>query len=230
MAIIYCATNQKNNKKYIGQTIKTLRQRKAKHIVNALHHNSSFKFHQAIRKYGKDGFEWTIIETVNESIIDERERYNINKFDSLDHGYNMTEGGQDIRGYRHTEETKKKIGDSMRGRSNKDHFIDRYGEVEGIKHYNLYLDKMKDRKGKTRLQGFIEKYGEKEGTKMYEEFIEKCRNAKLGKKLSEEHKSKIGKGTKGLKHPHTEQHKQHLKDAWIIRREREKAEKCKSLF
>ena len=57
--IIYCAINKKNNKRYIGQTIQELKERQRKHFTS----NSCPYFHSAILKYGKEAFEWKIIDS-----------------------------------------------------------------------------------------------------------------------------------------------------------------------
>lgn len=55
MGIIYKATNTKNNKSYIGQTIKKLDDRKRSHI-NRAKSGSEYYFHRSIRRYGEEFF------------------------------------------------------------------------------------------------------------------------------------------------------------------------------
>lgn len=51
--------------------------------------------HQAIRKYGEDSFEWSIIDQAySQEDLDEKEIYWIDYYDSYRNGYNMTLGGQ----------------------------------------------------------------------------------------------------------------------------------------
>lgn len=96
--LIYKATNPLTNKSYIGQTVKTLSQRAAEHKHKALCENdTSNKFHNAIRKYGYDIFEWSILEeseTWDYDTLDEREKYYIELYDSVNNGYNTLYGGQ----------------------------------------------------------------------------------------------------------------------------------------
>lgn len=100
--IIYRAYCFNTKKSYIGQTINGLNQRKQEHFTSTFGKtNSQTHFHKAIRKYGIDNFEWTIIDTINaeslESLrdcLDVLEIKYIKQFDSYCNGYNMTTGGQ----------------------------------------------------------------------------------------------------------------------------------------
>lgn len=69
--------------------------------------------HLAILKYGIENFKIELILTnILEEDIDELEKYYIKKYNSYfknNQGYNMTEGGQGIHGYKHTKETKELI-------------------------------------------------------------------------------------------------------------------------
>ncbi len=200
IGIIYLASNLITDKRYVGQTTKTLSERKAKHLQNS-QTDLNNRFYQAIRKHGIDSFEWEILEEADQVNLDEREIYWIKEFNSLYEGYNMTVGGGTLYGHKHTEATKKKIGKSLKGRSMKNHYIERYGEIEGLEKYEEYIEilKKKNGKGKTRLQLSIERHGEEEGTKRYKIWIKSMKEKKKGKKLSEDHKRKIGISGKGRK-------------------------------
>lgn len=116
--IVYMAINKYNGKKYIGQTIKTLKRRKQQHI------NSSFDpkyiqynyiFHKAIRKYGAESFEWTIIDVAfNKVELNAKEQKYIKYFKSLttQNGYNSTTGGD---GCKFTKEISKKLSNKKKG-------------------------------------------------------------------------------------------------------------------
>ena len=102
MYYIYCYTNKINGKKYIGQT-SHLSRRKSEHKYAAFNPNAkdySLLFHQKIRQYGIENFEFTVLEqidTENLDYVDEREQYWINKeqtFVKNGKGYNITLGGQ----------------------------------------------------------------------------------------------------------------------------------------
>lgn len=49
----------------------------------------------AIKKYGKENFDIDIIEECPPELLDEKERYYINYYNSYNKGYNLTLGGQD---------------------------------------------------------------------------------------------------------------------------------------
>lgn len=123
--IIYKATNKINGKCYIGQTRHSLAHRKTIHIRYAKK-GVDTHFYQAIRKYGEETFEWEILCSTNDKKrLNELETFYITKYDSIKHGYNMVDGGDnnimDIESVKtkHDEvmrspEVRKKISDSMK--------------------------------------------------------------------------------------------------------------------
>jgi group I intron endonuclease len=110
---IYILTSP-NGKRYVGQSINC-----EKRIFD--HINSKYLIGSAIRKYGFENFIQEIIEC-DESQLDMWERFYIHFYDSFNNGYNLTEGGCGIRGYKHSEETKQKI-------SNANYNSERYNEI-----------------------------------------------------------------------------------------------------
>lgn len=124
--IIYKWTNTKNNKCYIGQTCYP--NRRHNDHIKSIYRKGGGDFVKALKKYGLESFTYEVIETVDESKLNEREIYWINYFDSFRNGYNMTLGGDGHRGeigeegrkhialghigIKHTEEEKKKISES----------------------------------------------------------------------------------------------------------------------
>lgn len=91
MAYIYKATNKENGKFYIGQTTyNKLSKRIACHVYYAKTYNTNIPFSNALRKYGKDGFTWEILEECDKSVRGDREIYWISK---LKPQYNATLGG-----------------------------------------------------------------------------------------------------------------------------------------
>lgn len=117
--IIYKVTNKVSGKIYVGQTIHSLEKRRKQHEESALGGYNEMVFGRALKKYGVENFEWEIIdtaETVDE--LNEKEIYWIDKLESLidyGHGYNCNKGGKNGK---HSEYTKKAIGDAQRGELN----------------------------------------------------------------------------------------------------------------
>lgn len=103
--IIYKATNIKNKKVYIGMTSKSIAKRRAGHHYSAEKENSQLIFHRAIRKYGRDGFEWEILERLEDlETMAKREVFWISYYKSHGKfGYNMTDGGEGIFGHKMNE-------------------------------------------------------------------------------------------------------------------------------
>ena len=111
--IIYKYTNKINGKVYIGQTI----HEKQRICAHKYCYGESY-FHNAIKKYGFENFEYVILERLDESLLDEREIYWISFYNANDvsFGYNLTGGGDGLRGRKLTEEHKQKL---INGKKNK---------------------------------------------------------------------------------------------------------------
>lgn len=115
--IIYKVTNSINGKCYIGQTIKTLEQRKHEHIWNATNKKYKSYLHNAINKYGIENFKWEMLcECSTNDMLNKKEMDSIIEQNSyIPNGYNLTLGGGGISGYKHSERTKEKIKQSRIG-------------------------------------------------------------------------------------------------------------------
>lgn len=91
--IIYKAINKYNDKVYIGQTIYSLEDRKRGHFERYKGETHT-KFYDALRKYGWDNFNWSVIDTAKNLIeLNKKEIYWINFYGSVNNGYNMAPGG-----------------------------------------------------------------------------------------------------------------------------------------
>ena len=96
---IYQILNLINNKKYIGLT-KNPKERWQYHSTRAFqpnHKEYNKVLYQAIRKYGIDNFQFSILESdLTEEEAREREKYWIKKLNTNSHqsGYNITPGGE----------------------------------------------------------------------------------------------------------------------------------------
>lgn len=164
---IYKTTNLVNNKIYIGQ-------KKANSFLSNKYLGSGTLFLRAVNSYGKDNFICELVEECNSaSELNEREIYWINFYNSTDTsiGYNLTLGGEGIRGYSMSDETKEKISNSLKGK-----FAGENNPMYGSK------------------GGFYGKHHSKE-TK------EKMRLASLGKPKSDLHRKNISISKSGNNHP-----------------------------
>jgi group I intron endonuclease len=91
MAYIYSATNKVNGKKYVGRTsYDKLHKRINSHLWYARHVNTNLPFPNALRKYGRNGFIWEIIEECENKNSGEREKFWIKE---ITPEYNVTLGG-----------------------------------------------------------------------------------------------------------------------------------------
>ncbi len=93
--VIYMAKNLINGKIYIGQTVDFVK-RKSGHIRSAEKNLSNMVFGKAIKKYGRDSFNWTILENAeSKKELDEMEIKWIKFHKSYDRecGYNVELGG-----------------------------------------------------------------------------------------------------------------------------------------
>ena len=88
---IYKITNLKNNKVYIGQTIRPIEQRFRRHISDAINDNLDTHFARAIRKYGPENFAIEQIDYANndEELL-QKEQYWIKYYNAYVNGYNET--------------------------------------------------------------------------------------------------------------------------------------------
>lgn len=125
--IIYRATNIKNGKVYIGQTIRTLGIRKSHHFTCSRNRLDNICFHNALRKYGKDSFRWEVLDkALSREELDLLEKKYIIKYDSINNGYNVLDGGSSHSGLfgddnprygiKMPYEMRKRIGDAQRGK------------------------------------------------------------------------------------------------------------------
>lgn len=108
---IYIITNTENQKCYIGQT-RSHRLNKGKyrpfgiigrfndHVSEAINNtkkNQCTYLNNAIRKYGKDKFTVTLLETCTIDLLNSKEADYISKYNSLyPNGFNLTKGGKDM--------------------------------------------------------------------------------------------------------------------------------------
>jgi group I intron endonuclease len=107
--IVYRATNRVNGKSYIGKTTKTLHVRRTQHEKYTS--TSNVPFHRALRKYGIDNFDWTILAQAESE--DELNRLEIAIIAEQMPHYNATRGGDGL--CNPSAEVRKKMSDKAKG-------------------------------------------------------------------------------------------------------------------
>lgn len=116
--IVYGVLNVINGKIYIGQTTKSLEQRKKQHERD-IKSRSPYIFHRALNKYGWENFKWYIIKRCrNQEDLNNSEIATISQLKTQNYlyGYNISKGGRGGAIVKRivTEETKRRISESVK--------------------------------------------------------------------------------------------------------------------
>ena len=88
MTGIYKITNKLNGKIYVGQSV-DIHRRWAEHKKNSKDKNKTSLLYQAMRADGIENFSFEIIEECSKESLNEREKYWINEYNTIENGYNM---------------------------------------------------------------------------------------------------------------------------------------------
>lgn len=115
---IYKITNVLNGMTYVGQTICGIKKRFREHIHSSLSKNTYL--YNAMRKYGKENFTIEEIDIANSlEELNQKEIYWIKKLNTkAPNGYNLADGGDGVKGFHHSEETKNILKMKSTGNSN----------------------------------------------------------------------------------------------------------------
>lgn len=203
LCIIYLLLNKINGMYYIGQTWNTLEERwESGHGYKGCPHIDN-----AIKKYGKDNFHYEVLAyAYTQEQADELEDAFIVAYDSRNkkRGYNIKQGGSNGK---MSEESKKKLSNSMKGGKNPNYGKPRSEETKkriseaktGVKlppHTDEHNRKISEaKKGVPRSEETIRKMSEgmkgRKPAPMSEEAKEQSRIRNTGKKMSDEVRAKM---------------------------------------
>lgn len=172
MGIIYVVRNMVNGKKYIGQTIQKLSVRRCIHERLA-DEGAGWYFHRAIRRYGASCFVWRKLAMSDD--VDELNSLEITMIRLLGtkvpNGYNMTDGGQGIRGrsYKRTLAYKRKMSGVKTGVKRKPFTPEHIEKLRQSSIGRKYSQEFKDKKSElVKKQWESEKFRNRVSTRMKE--------------------------------------------------------------
>ena len=190
--IIYCWRNVHNGKRYIGQTINPKR-RYNRHKQYFGNYDGQNHFYRAMNKYFlMSDWEYDVIEEVPKEMLDEREIYWIAFYNSNDpeHGYNTATGGNRHDGYKPSEETRRKISKSGKGKKHSTETRRKISESRKGKKLSEET-RRKQRESHKGINTWMK------GKKRSTETRRKISESMKGKKLSEETRRKMSESLKG---------------------------------
>jgi group I intron endonuclease len=186
---IYLIKNIENKKVYIGSAV-NIDKRWKKHkadLEKGKHHSCLLQ--RAWNKYGEQSFKFEIIEEVlNPEHLLSYEQVYLDYYKSYenDKGYNICKVAGSTYGITYTEESKKKISESNKGKN------------AGKKHSDQTRKKMSEAQNKPEIKNKLSTI--RTGKRLSEETKQKIREARIGKNLSEEIKNKMSQAKIGKKH------------------------------
>ena len=168
-----------SNKVYIGQSIDI--ERRFRHYKR-LSCKDQVKIYNSFLKYGVNAHIFEVLELCDTEDLNNRERYYQDLYDSVANGLNLLYVKSEHFNGGHSEESKKKISDSKKGKT----FTDEHKYKIGLSNSRRVMSA--ETKEKHRLAGL--------GRKASPETKEKQRQSKLGGKRSEETKRKMSESAK----------------------------------
>ena len=216
---IYCITNIKNGKRYVGSSV-SVRDRKTDHF-SSLTRNEGKNPHlqAAFNAYGKESFAFFILEECTREELTRREDFFFELLKTRDaqFGYNIRSAERQ----KHSEETKQKLREASLGHTHTKEARKKISLAHRGNKYNLgrvLSDEHKRKIGKA-SKGNKHNVGRKLSKEHISKLVEVNTGNKynLGRKLSEETKEKLREASKGniygLGYKHTEEAKKKIGEA-----------------
>lgn len=200
---VYAIVNLISGKRYIGSATKSFKSRWFKHVSDLkLNKHHSPYLQRSWNKYGKDCFEFKILEIVLPENCISREQWWLDLFGTYlrENGYNILPQAGNCLGFKHTEETRQKMSASGKNRTfTEEHRKNISQALKGIP--GSWLGKKHSEETKEKMRAAQKKRGYSE---MHRQLLIE-RNKKnsgehsywWGKSQSEETKRKISKANKG---------------------------------
>lgn len=204
MGCVYLATNKINGKQYVGRTKNDLTFRKYEHKASSS--EPLYPFTKAINKYGFENFEWIEVysDISDESLLNQLEIECILWFNTkVPNGYNLTDGGDGVLNFKHSEESKKRMSEAAKRRIQPEETKNKIrNTLKGRKHSPERIAKTsaamkgvpKSEEGKKNMSAAMK------GRVVSEETREKIRQSNLGKIMSKEAVEKVRQANLGKKH------------------------------
>lgn len=99
---IYVVTHIESGRRYIGKSV-NVKVRWNEHVRQCRNYRN--KFYNALAKYGRESFTWTIVEECEREELNVREKFWIAELDTIETGMNCTAGGDGVMaGIKHSPE------------------------------------------------------------------------------------------------------------------------------
>jgi len=151
---IYQIRNLVNGKIYVGSAT-VVEKRLAAHkrmLVRGKHH--SVKLQRSWDKHGESVFDFRVVEGVaDEQMLLQREQVWLDITNAAIDGYNISKTAGSLLGFKHSQETKKRMSDAKKGVKKSPEHVAKYAEaMRGRKMTDEQKQKMRDAKiGKKRM-------------------------------------------------------------------------------
>jgi len=188
MGVVYMARNKINGHAYVGITTYGFKRRMDRHLA-AADKGEHYRFADAIRKYGKDAWDWFVLfESNDRNLLCQKEIEFIAQYGY----YNATLGGDGAFGLHPSAETKAKISATLKGRPHSEERRRHIGDAQRGKPKRSMSEATKEKIGNANR-----------GRKLppiSQETREKMRAAMKNRVFSDEHCAKISAAKLAKKH------------------------------
>lgn len=212
---IYKISNNINGKFYIGKAINAEKRfKRHKYLAKK---GVKRHFYNAIRKYGENNFTLSIIEECDNEIINDREKYWIERLNATNPliGYNNASGGEGGNTWQyntHKEDTKKKLSQKLKGHAVNYDAIKKQAEKRKGTHIpekqkQKISATLKEKYKKGEININIPPFYDRTGSTQTKETRKKMSNFSKGKTYEERYGKEIGESLREKRKKHWEKEK-----------------------